>query len=109
MRLLLLNLLINRVHFDVALNLGHRDAFAVSARDYIIKAQDEVERFVVDCLLVDALRLALGHDNLLHLTDDLDVFNDVGLLGRDEHKEQFFHGLVHVANSICLDECALLA
>ena len=85
--LLAANLLVNRVHFHVAFDLGDRHAFAITGRDHVVEAEDEVEGSLVDRLLIDALRLALRDDDLLHLADHFDVLNDVGSLGCNEDEE----------------------
>uniref|UniRef100_A0A7S3CII1 NAD-specific glutamate dehydrogenase n=1 Tax=Strombidium rassoulzadegani TaxID=1082188 RepID=A0A7S3CII1_9SPIT len=107
--LLAVDLLVGGVHLDEGLDLGDGHALAVAVGDDVVEAEDEVDRLLDHGLLVHALGLALRHDDLLHEADDLDVLNDVGALGGDEHEEQLLHGLVDVADLLRLNEVALLA
>ena len=66
------------VHIDVAFNLWDCHTFTIpSTGDNVIEAENEIDGLAVDRTFVHALRLALVHDNLLHLPDDLDVLDNV--------------------------------
>ena len=53
--------------------------------------------------------VAVVHDDLVELAQHFQVLDDVGILVRDEHQEEFVNGNVHVADHICLDVRALAA
>ena len=70
-------LLVCRVHLNVGIDLRSGDTFSVAIRNNIIKTEDEIKCLLVDSGFADTLGLALAHDNLLHLSDDLNIFDDV--------------------------------
>lgn len=73
-----MELLVGGVHIDVALDLRDRHTFAVATLgDDVIEAENQIDGLAVDGALINILRLALVHDDLLHLSNDLNVLDDV--------------------------------
>ena len=60
-----------------------------------------------DMLTGQLLSLALADDDLLHLSDDFDIFNNVRVLSGDENEEEPLHWLIHVSDVVRLDKGAL--
>jgi len=70
-------LLVGGVHLNIGIDLRSGNTFSVAIRNDVIKTEDKIKCLLVYSGFANTLSLALAHDNLLHLSDDLNIFDDV--------------------------------
>ena len=103
-----MNLFISGVHFDTAFNLTSSDRFPIAITNNIIKAQNKIKSLLINDLFINTLSLTLADDHLLHLPDDLDIFNNVTIPGSNQDQKQLVHRLVNIPNALSLNKSTLL-